>query len=171
MAKIENYQQFIENVADKHFRPHIKRFKQLAGLSPTGIDAPKTYLIELTFDFGDSLLLEHNAIKNFRNSTNRYYFHPEQTNPPVKAHYHIIPVRGKEEIYAVNMDGTAHHKVNKGYQISKKEADELRSLGVNIKNDNIIEHLDFLEGDEKKLLTESLKKDLITIYLEVEEEY
>jgi hypothetical protein len=169
MAKIKNYQQFIEDIADRNFKPYVKRFHELAGLRPTGVDAPKTYLIEVTFDFGDSLL-EHNAIKNFKKSTNRYYYHPEETNPPVKAHYHVIPSKGKEEIYAVNMDGTAHHRVNKGYQIPRKEADELRSLGVNIKPDNIIEHLEFLEDEDKQLLTESLSHTLITVFIEIEGE-
>jgi hypothetical protein len=169
MARIKNYQQFIEEIADRNFKPYVKRFKELAGLKPIGLFVPKTYLIEVTFDFGESLL-EHNAIKNFKKSTNRYYYHPEETNPPVKAHYHVIPSKGKEEIYAINLDGTAHHRVNKGYQIPKKEADELRDLGVNINSDNVIEHIEFLEGIEKQLLTESLSHTLITIYLEIEDE-
>ncbi|HLO70051.1 MAG TPA: hypothetical protein VK167_04230 [Flavipsychrobacter sp.] len=169
MARINNYQQFIESIADKNFRPYVKRFQELAGLRPVGLDALETYLIEITFDFGESLL-EHNAIKNFKKSTNRYYYHPEETNPPVKAHYHVIPSKGNEEIYAINMDGTAHHRVNKGYQIPRKEADELRSLGVNINQDNIIEHIDFLEDYNKQLLMESLNQTLITIYLEIEQE-
>lgn len=169
MARIKNYQQFIEDIADRNFKPYVKRFKELAGLLPTGLDTPKTYLIEVTFDFGETLL-EHNAIKNFKKSTNRYYYHPEETNPPVKAHYHVISSKGKEEIYAVNMDGKAHHRVNMGHQIPRKEADELRSLGVNINSDNIIEYFEFLEGSEKQLLIESLNHTLITIYLEIEEE-
>jgi len=169
MAKIINYHQFIEYIANRNFKPYVKRFKELAGLIPIGLDTPKTYLIEITFDFGESLL-EHNVIKNFKTTTNRYYFHPEDTNPPVKAHYHVIPLKGKEEIYAVNMDGTAHHRVNKGYRIPSKEADELRSLGVNINSENIIEHLEILVDIDKQLLTESLSRDLITLYIEIEEE-
>lgn len=168
MAKIKNYQQFIEDVADRNFRPYVKRFQELAGLRPTGLDAEETYLIEVTFDFGNSLL-EHESIKNFKKTNNRYYFHPESTNPPVKGHYHVIPSNGKQEIYAVNLDGTAHHKVNKGYQIPKKEADELRGLGVDIKDDRIIESIEFLENDQKQLLTESLKHDCISIFIEIEE--
>lgn len=168
MAQIKNYQQFIENVADRNFKPYVKRFQELAGIIPLGQELPKPYLIEITFDFGDSLL-EHKAIKNFKKTTNRYYYHPEETNPPVKAHYHVIPSKGKHEIYAVNMDGTFHHRSNQGYQIPKKEADELRTLGVDIKLNNIIEHLEFLEEGNKKLLTESLKNDLMTIYIEIEE--
>ena len=169
MAKFINYHQFIEYIAERNFKPYVKRFKELAGLIPIGLNTPKTYLIEITFDFGESLL-EHTLIKNFKKTTNRYYYHPEETNPPVKAHYHVIPLKGKEEIYAVNMDGTAHHRVNKGYQIPSKESDELRSLGVNINSDNIIEHIDFLADTYKKLLTESIRRDLITLYLEIDEE-
>ena len=169
MAKIINYHQFIENIADRSFKPYVKRFKELAGLIPKGPNPPKSYLIEITFEFGESLL-EHTVIKNFKKTTNRYYYHPEETNPPVKAHYHVIPLKGKEEIYAVNMDGTAHHRVNKGYRIPSKEADELRSLGVNINSENIIEHLEILVDIDKQLLTESLSRDLITLYIEIEEE-
>ena len=128
----------------------------------------KTYLIELTFDFGANLL-EHQSIKNFKKTNNRYYYHPEETHPPVKAHYHVIPSKGNKEIYAVNMDGTSHHRVNQGYQIPKKEADELRALGVRIKPDNLIVHLEFLSGTEKQLLNESLQRDCISILLEIEE--
>lgn len=167
MTKIKNYQQFIEEIADKNFRPHVKRFQELAGLRPTGIDAKETYLIEVTFDFGNTLL-EHEAIKNFRKTNNRYYYHTEDTNPPVKAHYHVIPSKSKQEIYAVNMDGTSHHKKNRGYQIPQKEADELRNLGVDIKSDNIIEHIELLGKEDRFLLTESLKHDCMTIYIEIE---
>ena len=58
----------------------------------------------------------------------------------------------------------------KGYRIPSKEADELRSLGVNINSDNIIEHLEILVDIDKQLLTESLSRDLITLYIEIEEE-
>jgi len=168
MAKIKNYQKFIEDLANRNFIPILNRFQRLANLRPIGIDANATYLIEVTFDFGNSLL-EHESIKNFRKSNNRFYLHPETTNPPVKGHYHVIPYNGKQEIYAVNLDGTAHHKVNKGYQIPKKEADELRSLGVEINTDRIIESVDFLETDQRQLLTESINHDCISIFIEIEE--
>jgi hypothetical protein len=168
MANIKNYQQFIEGIAEKSFRPYVKRFHELAGLRKTGYDANKTYLIEVTFDFGDSLL-EHKNIKNFKKTNNRYFLHPESTNPPVKGHYHVIPSKGKQEIYAVNLDGTAHHKVNRGYQIPQKEAEELKGLGVDINDDRIIESIEFLETAQKQLLTESLNHDCITIFIEIEE--
>lgn len=168
MAKIKNYEQFIVDIADKNFKSYVKRFQELAGLRPLGQTSPATYLIEVTVDFGDSLQ-EHKTIQNFKKTTNRYYYHPEETNPPVKAHYHVIPSKGKKEIYAVHMDGTFHHRANQGYQIPKKEADELRALGVDIRPDNIIEHIEFLVGDEKHLLTEPLKNGLKIIYIEIEE--
>jgi hypothetical protein len=168
MAKIKNYEQFIADVADRNFKPYVKRFQELAGIKTQDEETHNTYLIEVTFDFGDSLS-EHKAIQNFKKTTNRYYYHPEETNPPVKAHYHVIPAKGNQEIYAVSLDGTFHHRKNQGYQIPKKEADELRKLGVDIKTDNIIEHLELMEDDEKFLLTESLKNDLMTIYIEIEE--
>jgi hypothetical protein len=165
MAEIKNFKQFIESLAGKHFQPEVKRFQELAGLRPTTSQSGETYLIELTFDI-EQTLTEHEFIKGFKKTSNRYYFHPESTNPPVKGHYHIIPKNGKKEIYAVNLDGTAHHQVNKGYPIPKKEAEELRLLGVSIKDDLIIEILD-LTGSDNALLTESLKNDCISIFLEI----
>ncbi len=37
------------------------------------------------------------------------------------------------------MDGTAHYRANKNFQVPKKQADELRKLGVAIPADNILE--------------------------------
>ncbi|MBK7851624.1 MAG: hypothetical protein IPJ66_10935 [Bacteroidetes bacterium] len=64
-GKIKNYQQFIEDVANRNFKPYVKRFQELDGIRPTGMDAKETYLIEVTFDFGSSLL-ENESIKNFK---------------------------------------------------------------------------------------------------------
>lgn len=166
MAIINNYEQFITRIVDKSFRPYVKRFRELAGLSPLE-EEKETYLIEFTFDFGDALW-EHISIKNFKKSTNRYYFHPESTNPPVKGHYHVTPLKSNHEIYAVNLDGTAHHKSSRGYEIPRKEADELRSLGVNIKPDRMIESIDILEPAKRLLLTESVGKDCVSIFIEIE---
>ncbi|MBK7851625.1 MAG: hypothetical protein IPJ66_10940 [Bacteroidetes bacterium] len=67
------------------------------------------------------------------------------------------------------MDGTAHHKANRGYQIPKKEADVLRSLGVEIGPDRLIESIEFLEMNLRELLTESIEHDCISIFIEIEE--
>ncbi|OCX52770.1 hypothetical protein BEL04_00070 [Mucilaginibacter sp. PPCGB 2223] len=67
-------------------------------------------------------------------------------------------------MYAVNVDdGSAHHKVNRGYTVPRKEADELRALGVNIKPDNILEGIDYEFSEE-------IGDDLIFIYLILDEE-
>jgi hypothetical protein len=117
---------------------YLKRFKALAGIRAT---TKNSYLIKITFQvIVAESLNEHNIYSNFKNSTNRYMYHPESTNPPVKAHYQVYPQKGKSELYAVLVDdGKAHHKKNRGYQIPKKEADELRSLGVNLPDNNILE--------------------------------
>ncbi len=84
-------------------------------------------------------LLEAKIIKVEIQGRHRYY-HPEKPSIPVKAHYHIVPSKSKEELYAVNVDdGKAHHKSNRGHIVLRKEADELRSLGVNIPSNNIFE--------------------------------
>ncbi len=168
MALIKNYDQFVIDISRKGFDPYIKRFQELAGIRGSGSDRKSTYIIEISFDFGN-ILIEHKNIKNFKKTNNRYYYHPEQTHPPVKAHYHVIPSKGNREIYAVNVDGTAHHRVNQGYQIPQKEAEELRRLGVSIKSDNIIEHLEVLIGSEKLLLNESLDRDSFSLFVEIEE--
>lgn len=165
MAKIKGYKQFIENVAHRNYKPYVKRFKELAGIET---EFKATYLIEITFDFGESLH-EHKSIKQFKKTKNRYFFHPQSTYPPVKAHYHVVGPRDKKEIYAINVDGTAHHQKNKGIQIPTKEAEELRNLGVQLSRNNIIEHLGFLPMAEKKLLLESLSRDCMTIYVEITE--
>lgn len=116
------------------FHKFTKRFFELAGISQDN-----SYTIMVTFEF-DGLLMESESIKKFEKTTNRYFFHAEKSHPPVKAHYHIIPNNGKKELYAVNIDGTAHHKKNKGHTIPEKEALELRKLGVQIPDNNIIEY-------------------------------
>jgi hypothetical protein len=40
------------------------------------------------------------------------------------------------------MDGTAHHRKNKGYEVPKKEAEELKRFGVNMPKDRIIENME-----------------------------
>jgi len=94
MAEIKNYNQFIEDDANRNFKPYVKRFQELC-IRKTGLDAKETYLIEVTFDFGNSLL-EHESIKNFKKTNNKYYFHPDSTNPTVKEHYHEISAGNKK---------------------------------------------------------------------------
>ena len=53
-------------------------------------------------------------------------------------------------------------------EIPKKEAKTLRALGVDLNDDNIIENLNIMVDESKQLLTESLKRPLIAIFLEIE---
>ncbi|MEZ4945562.1 MAG: hypothetical protein R2804_08550 [Cyclobacteriaceae bacterium] len=112
----------------------IKRQQKLAGIKTS-------YAIEVVFHSSDSeLILEHKTYQKFQKTQNWYTYHPEDKNIPVKGHYHIYPSNSKKEIYAVNVDGTAHHKSNRGYEVPKKEAAELKKLGVQIPDNRILEH-------------------------------
>ena len=151
-----------------NYSEYIKRIKRLAGIKEK---TPKQYLIKITFlkNLVAESLNEHNVYKNFQNSSNRYVFHPESTNPPVKAHYHVYPSNSKNELYAANLiDGKAHHKKNRGLSIPQKEADELRSLGVNLPKNNILETIFIDEFQELQLLNEDSNGD-DSFYLMVEE--
>ena len=150
MKRLQTYEEF------------IKRLKILAGIKP------KKYLVKITFETRDSLL-EHECLTKFQNSTNKYLFHSEKTSPQVRAHYHVYPSNGKNEIYAVNLDGTAHHKKNRGYTVPKKEADELKVLGVAIKDNRVIETFDYLDNGQKQLITESINLSTESVYLLFEE--
>lgn len=155
MAHIKDFTAFLLEALSPARTADTRRNKFLVDFNAgSGKTQPETYAIRITFD--DSLLLtEHQSIQQFKKSQNRYYYHPEETHPAVEAHYHIIGPRGKQELYSVTMSGKAHHKVNRGYQIPRREADELRTLGVTIPTDNIIESL-ALALPEQRLLLESL---------------
>ncbi len=169
MAWIKNYEQFIQDVADRDFKRYFKRFQELAGIRPIDESKKPSYYVQITFNF-DNALLEGEYYKFFQKTNNRYCFHPEDKNIPVKAHYHIVPSNSTKEIYAVNTDGTAHHKKNRGIQVPKKEANELRSMGVNIPDSNIIECVDDFTGGELSLLTESVNKNNFCIFIQFDEE-
>jgi len=152
MTNLLSYQEFMKN------------FKRLAGMKTE----KKEYLIRITIE-SSNLMLEHESLSKFRNSTNVYLYHTERITPPVRAHYHVYPSNGKNEIYAVNIDGTAHHKSNRGFLVPKKEAEELKALGVAIKDNRIIENVAFLNNGHKQLVNESIEKLDVTIYLKFEE--
>jgi hypothetical protein len=166
MAHIKNFNQFLESIEKVAYQPDIKRMQDLAGINPISSNSVESYLIKITFE-SDSLLLEHISLKSFKGTTNRMLKHPPSTHPPVKGHYHVYPKNGKEELYAVNMDGTAHHQRHKGYEIPRKEAEELRALGVDIRPDRIIEFLEISEDEQRKLLTESSTEEHISILIEI----
>ena len=113
---------------------YLKRQQDLAGIKTS-------YAIEVVFHTNDSeLILEHKTYQKFQKTQNRYTVHPADENIPVQRHYHIYPSNSKKEIYAVNVDGTAHHKSNRGYEVPKKEAEELKKLGIQVPNNTILEH-------------------------------
>jgi hypothetical protein len=138
MEYLLTFNHFVEQLKIQKAEQEKKRFQELAGIRPSNF--LNRYAIQITIHRIDGLLIEHNQYTQFQKTTNRYTYHPENPSIPVKAHYHIYPSNSKKELYAVNVDdGTAHHKSNRGYVVPKKEAEELRSLGVNIPNDNILE--------------------------------
>lgn len=166
MEYLITFQQFKNKLkeyeSEKVKEKELNRFKELAGIKKSNIYVSQ-YLIQITLKIPD-ILLEHEQYKNFKKSTNRYTYHPEEVNPPVKAHFHIFPSKSKKEIYAVNViDGTAHHKKNRGYTIPKKEADELRALGVTIDPSNILE-------SRRLNINESNANKFLTFYITIEEE-
>jgi hypothetical protein len=97
------------------------------------------YSIQIILEPGVPLLTEHETYTQFSRTNNFWRKDPEDLNIPVQAHYHIYGNRSSKEIYAVNIDGTAHHKKNRGFTVPKKEAEELRKFGVAIPDNRIIE--------------------------------
>ena len=146
----QDLKKIIDNLTSRE--DYLTRFYEL-------VDYPNSHshsiqCIEISFS--SDLLLEFEQIKSFKNSKNRYFKHPADSNIPCKAHYHIIGSKGNYEIYAVNMDGTAHHRQNKNYEVPKKEADELRKLGVILKPSNIIEMIEI--SDIRLILNEDFNR-------------
>ncbi len=134
------------------------RMQKLSGIEIEDLENKYSILISIGEYDGKSLITEHEKYQGFQKTTNRYIKHPENLDIPVSAHYHVYPNNGKIEIYAVNMDGTAHHKKHSGYEVPNKEAKELKKLGVNIPLNRIIEkrQIDFslIELDQILLLIE-----------------
>jgi hypothetical protein len=156
------FNKFIEQLESHKEEQEKKRFQELAGINPSNF--LNRYAIQITIYRPEGLLIEHDQYRKFQKTTNRYIYHPENPSIPVKAHYHIYPSNSKKELYAVNVDdGTAHHKSNRGYEVPKKEADELRSLGVKIPDNNIL---------ESKLFTinESNDDDFLTTFIFIDDE-
>ena len=124
------------------------RMQELSGIKETKVNS--RYAIQIVIETDeDKLLLEHENYKEFKKSKDLFYFHPEDKNIPVKAHYHVVDRKSKKEIYAVNLDGTAHHRKNKGYEVPKKHAKELSALGVEFKTDNILESTTISDNNGK----------------------
>jgi len=167
MKHFKDYNEFFSILKDRT-KVHIKsRAEFLTGAKPQ----KEQYAIKITIELDPiedeediQLLLEHDEYKQFQKTTNRYVYHAPNANIPVMGHYHVYPARGKKELYAVNViDGTAHHKVHRGHTIPRKEADELRSMGVNIPDNNILEAVEY---DYEEELTD----DYYTFHIVIDED-
>jgi hypothetical protein len=168
MKNLLTFEEFVNELNkledEKNKLKQANRFKELAEIKESDL-YKNQYAIQLLIDkpSDDQLILEHEQYSKFKKTTNLYAFHPENPSIPVKAHYHIYPSNSKKEVYAVNVDdGKAHHKKNRNFQVPKKEADELRALGVKIPTNNILESLQIT-------LNESTSNDYLTIFLIIDE--
>lgn len=155
MAKINNFKEFCESSYEKNESYSVLRTLELT--KEIESNYTERYAIQITFSKSaiPELLLEHKVINAFNSTRNRYMYHPADPKIPVRAHYHIYPPNGKKELYAVNVDGTAHHQKNKGIELPRKEAEELRAMGVQIAFDNILESIEIIQTDAIQLITEN----------------
>lgn len=162
MEYLITFQQFVEQLEKQKAEQEIIRNQELAGIKPSNF--LNRYAIQITIHRPTGLLLEHEQYKQFQRTTNRYTFHPENPSIPVQAHYHVYPSNSKKELYAVNVDdGKAHHKSNRGHTVPRKEADELRTLGVKIPANNILESRQFT-------INESNSDEFLTTFITIDSE-
>lgn len=126
----------------------VIRSQELAGIKPSHIE--NRFVVKVTVKIpGVELITEHELYKKFEKSTNRYRKDAAQLHIPAQEHFHIVPGNSTAEIYSVNQDGTAHHRDNKGYVVPKKEASELRKLGVQIPENRILENYELSVLDKE----------------------
>ena len=159
MMPLKKYLEFCEE-KENHKKYQVIRNQELSGLIQSGYI--NRYAIEVTIP-AHNLLIEHEQYKKFARTNNLWRKDPANLNIPVQGHYHIIDPVSKEDIYAVNMDGTAHHRVNRGFVVPKKEAEELRKFGVIIPANRIIESVDLT-------LNESFNENTISFFFIIEGE-
>jgi len=152
----------LKKYLDQSLKSEVTRQRELSGEIESNFF--NRYAIQIIYQTeGKQLLLEHEQYKQFKKSRDLYFKHPENPSIPVKAHYHVVDSKSKQEIYAVNTDGSAHHRANKGFTVPVKQAEELRALGVNIPANNVLEskHLS---------INESLDFELISLFLIIDED-
>lgn len=96
-----------------------ERWMFLAGITRQEMqNGPYFLQVEIGFHEEPEFLWEVKKYGSFTNSNKTYRYDPEDLKIPVKAHYHIYLPKSKKELYAVNLDGTAHHKRNRGCRTS-----------------------------------------------------
>lgn len=153
MKQLKDYfEEYFKRESESLSEAVTKRMQELSGINESKVNSRHAIQISIETD-SEELLLEHEQYKKFRKSNDLYYYHPEDKKIPVKAHYHVVDSKSKKEIYAVNTDGTAHHRKNKGITVPKKHAEELSKLGVTFKDGNILENLSIPNNENKAFFT------------------
>lgn len=144
MKNLKSFDEFIKDLNESASQSNLLtekyRMQKLADIEISDIENKYCIIVSVGDSEGKTLITEQEKYQNFQKTTNRYLKHPANPDIPVQAHYHIYPNNGKKEIYSVNMDGTAHHKKNRGYEVPKKEAAELKKMGVSIPDNRLIEN-------------------------------
>jgi hypothetical protein len=159
MMPLKKYLEFCEEMEKENYEKYIvTRNQELSGLIESGYI--NRYAIEVTIPV-NNLLIEHEQYKKFARTNNLWRKDPANLNIPVQGHYHIVDPVSKEDIYSVNMDGTAHHRVNRGFEVPKKEAEELRKFGVTIPANRIIECIELT-------MNESFNEDTVSYFFIIE---
>src|SRR5215203_3950872 len=104
MAHIQTFKEFLSALEVQALIDAQVRMKELSGIQESQYVG--RYAVEISFESEEEpeILLEHKVYTTFNKTNNRYVYHPEDANIPVKAHYHIYPPKSKTEIYAVNVD-------------------------------------------------------------------
>lgn len=94
-------------------------------------------------------LFEHETYKLVPGTKNSYRTDSGNTNKKTIKHSHVYakPKGGGSELYSVNIDGSGHDG-SSGKAMSSLHADYFRSLGYEIKPNNILECLELGEIDE-----------------------
>ena len=97
--------------------------------------APEVVVVQLP-----NTLLEHGTYKEIPGTKSSYRKDSANTNTNTQQHVHVYAKpKGKgKEIYSLNKDGSGHDG-HSGKQIPKAHADYFRSLGYDVKENNILE--------------------------------
>jgi hypothetical protein len=85
-------------------------------------------------------LFEHKVYKPITGTRDTYREDPENTNTLTMRHSHVYAGDSKNQLYAVNMDGTGHDG-SSGESTPSKHAEFFRQKGYKINPNNILEEL------------------------------
>jgi hypothetical protein len=86
-------------------------------------------------------LFEHKVYKTIPGTKDTYREDPGNTNTLTMRHSHTYAGNSKNQLYAVNVDGSGHDGSSR-QKIPDKHADFYRSKGYQINANNILEQLD-----------------------------